>query len=167
MILYGPSLVGFNFPCARFFVAFVTLCSTRSPGLILLSLTLWLGYFVIFCFYFFIHCRASSLTSSRKSRSNLQLSSLVSSSKGSLLRLDKPTSIGITTFLPKASLNGVSLVGVLSVVQHVYNTPGSSFSHAPLPSQVEPWYLQQGSICYPRLPIGLRVLGGVEMVLDY
>ena len=100
--------------------------------------------------YFVIHCKASSLTSFRKSWSNLQLSSLVSTSKGSLLRLDKPTSIGITTFLPKASLNGVSLVGVLVVVQHVHNTPGSSSSHAPFtPPQVEPWWSSTGSDLLP------------------
>lgn len=79
--------------------------------------------------YLVILCRASSLTLSKLSRSNLRLLSLDFSSKGSSLRLDRLTSTRMT--VPKASLNEVSLVGVLAIVWYAYNILGISSSHAP------------------------------------
>ena len=56
---------------------------------------------------------------------------MVFSSKGSLSRLDRLTSIGMTASVPKAILNGVSLVGVLVVIWYAHNIPRSSSGHAP------------------------------------
>ena len=129
--LVQPSQVGLSFPCVRSFVVSVTLRNIMSLGLNLLSLTLCLWYFIIFFLCFVILHRASSLTSSKQSRSSLQLLSLVLLLKGSLLRLDWLTSTRMTTYVPKASLNGVSPIGVLAIIQYAHNTPRCFFGHAP------------------------------------
>ena len=139
----------------------ITLCSTKSPGLNLLNSTLWSWYFVNFCLYFVFICKASYLTLSRKSRFNLRLFLLASSLKGSLLRLDRLTSIGITASEPKTNLKGVSPVWALTVVRYAHNTPGSSFGHAPFTLMIFSNVQFVTSVC----PLACGCLGG-EMILD-
>ena len=86
--------------CCGSFVAEVTFQRTRSPMLNLFRFTLWLSYSAIFYWYLVILWKAQSLTSSRHSRLSFNWSSLLCSSKNSLLRLVIPISTRMTAFVP-------------------------------------------------------------------
>ena len=52
----------------------------------------------------------------------------------SIIRDFNPTSIGATTYVPKARVNGVSWVADLRVVLYAHNTLGRYSTHLPLRS---------------------------------
>ena len=78
-----------------------------------------------------------------------------------------PTLTRITASLPYASRNGVSYVGVLTVVLYAHSTLDSSSSHTPF-APLEPSLdnFKQGSVPDLNLPVGLTVGGGGVVALD-
>ena len=81
--------------------------------------------------YLAVLCSVFVLTSSIRSRLRWSCSSLSSSRYLTTLWLAICTSTGMTASLPKASLKGVSPVGVLTVVRYAHRTPGSSSNRTP------------------------------------
>ena len=78
-----------------------------------------------------------------------------------------PTSARITASLPYASRNGVSHVGVLTVVLYAHSTLGSSSNHTPfasLESSLDNF--KQGLVLDLNLTVGLKVGGGGVMAFD-
>ena len=73
----------------------------------------------------------------------------------------------ITASLPYASQNGVSHIGVLTVVLYTHSTLGSSSSHTPFaPFKPSLDNFKQGSVPDLNLPVGLTVGGGGVVALD-
>ena len=81
--------------------------------------------------YFAVLYSASVLTSSIRSRFKRSCSSLSLSWYIVTLWLGKCITVGMTASLPYASLKGVSLVGVLTIIRYAHRTPGSSSGYTP------------------------------------
>jgi hypothetical protein len=97
-------------------VAKVTFRRTRSPIDNCRGLTFELYCHAIFSWYLFILASAVSLTSLIKSRLRRSCSSFYCSSYVEVRNVVSPISTGTTASLPNVIRNGVSPVGILTVV---------------------------------------------------
>lgn len=77
-----------------------------------------------------------------------------------------PFSIDTTTLVLKASENGISLMGVLTVVQYGHKTLDNSSSQRPFKQSSLFYYAQEGSVSDFHLAVCLGVSKGREVILD-